>query len=207
MAQNAKDGGKRTFIIIQLPEPIDPKTTTGKAALAAGYNTIADITRDRVIRAAQQIRSTDTLNLNPTLDLGFRYFRLAESNFIPYTPTDTSTPELNLQPDNIREGRTDQHIIFQLMLTLKLPLSAKTEEKTLPGGTKSWHIAEGELVVITNDLTLQALHALADELKALKTTRDLKGVVILDRCFATQADLKANARKIFEDADIPLKTV
>src|SRR5699024_8179030 len=102
MSLNAKDGGNRKFIMVQLPEKTDEKSEAYKA----GYENIADIGKERIRRAGQKIleENKDKEGIE-NLDFGFRVLKLDSSNMkdVYYTPDDTDQNLLDLLEDNIKE--------------------------------------------------------------------------------------------------------
>ncbi|WP_455598328.1 site-specific DNA-methyltransferase [Cloacibacillus sp.] len=127
MQLNAEDGGKRKFIMVQLPEVCAEGTEAGKA----GYKTICEIGKERIRRAGAKIK-TDSPLTTQDLDVGFRVLKLDSSNMkdVYYTPEEFLTmaeKQHNLFGfmDNIKEDRSDEDLLFQVMLDLGIPLSAK----------------------------------------------------------------------------------
>lgn len=119
---NAKDGGHRKFIMVQLPE----KAAEGSATLKAGYKTICDVGEERIRRAGKKIREESPLTTKG-LDTGFRVFRVDSSNMkdVYYRPKDFKQGQLDLFADNIKEDRTPEDLLFQVMLDLGVMLSSK----------------------------------------------------------------------------------
>jgi adenine-specific DNA-methyltransferase len=129
--QNAKDSGQRKFILIQLPEACTDKTNAGKAALERGWSTIAEIGKERIRRAGAKIKADSPLTTQD-LDVGFRVLKLDSSNMkdVYYTPEEFLTmaeKQHNLFGfmDNIKEDRSDEDLLLQVMLDLGIQLSAK----------------------------------------------------------------------------------
>nr|WP_320192727.1 site-specific DNA-methyltransferase [uncultured Desulfobacter sp.] len=126
---NSEDAGKRKFIMIQLPEICDEKSE----AFKAGYKTIAEISKERIRRAGKKIKEE-----NPTtasdLDTGFRVLKIDSSNMadVYYTPDSVEQNLLTLQTDNIKEDRTSEDLLFQVLLDwgvdLTLPITKETIE-------------------------------------------------------------------------------
>ena len=211
LEQNAKDGGGRKFILIQLPEP------TGRE----DFPTIAEITKERVRRVVQKLLGEAAENSEkkkqPNLfssansapphapDLGFRVFKLAESNFKPWNaqlPKDSSTlmQQLELHIDHIREGRSPNDILYEILLKSGFPLTTLVETLTL-AGKQVYSVAGGALLIcLEPELTMEVIRAMA----AQKPER----VVCLDAGFAGNDQLKANAVQIFKTQGVPsFKTV
>ena len=145
MQLNAEDGGHRKFIMVQLPEVTDEKSEAYKA----GYKNICEIGKERIRRAGQKIlnecevRSVEsgvvnskfqTSNSklqtpNSKLDIGFRVLKLDSSNMkeVYYNPADYEPSLFNKLEDNIKEDRTPEDLLFQVMLDLGILLSSKIQ--------------------------------------------------------------------------------
>ncbi|MEE1221276.1 MAG: site-specific DNA-methyltransferase [Bacteroidales bacterium] len=130
MKLNAEDGGKRKFIMVQLPEKTDEKSEAYKA----GYKNICEIGKERIRRAGNKIKE-ELGEKAGNLDTGFRVLKLDSSNMedVYYTPEEF-TPELLFnERENIKEDRTNEDLLFQVMLDLGIELSAKIESKQIAG--------------------------------------------------------------------------
>lgn len=140
MQLNAEDGGKRKFIMVQLPEKTDEKSEAYKA----GYKNICEIGKERIRRAGKKIKEESPLTTQD-LDTGFRVLKLDSSNMqdVYYTPADFN--ERDLFEDNIKPDRTDEDLLFQTMIELGIPLSAKIEQQQIAGKTV-WNVSEGYLL-------------------------------------------------------------
>jgi len=203
---NKEDGGNRRFVLVQLPE------VTGYS----DYPTIADITKVRIRRAIQQIaqedeKSADQLTIpssEPSAtsqDLGFRVFRLAESNFKVWDATipheeGALARQLDLIADHLREGRRSEDILTEILLKSGFPLTTRMETMTLGEGTIC-SVAEGAMLIcLERRLTIEMIRAIANK----KPER----VVCLDLGFADNDQLKTNAVQIFKTKGITsFKTV
>lgn len=130
MQLNAEDGGNRKFIMVQLPEKCDEKSEAYKAR----YKTICDIGKERIRRAGKKIKEENPLTTQD-LDIGFRVLKLDSSNMedVYYKPEDYSQGFLESLEDNIKADRTPIDLLFQVMLELGKPLSAKIEEREIAG--------------------------------------------------------------------------
>jgi len=133
MQLNAENGGKRKFIMVQLPEPTDEKSEAHKA----GYKNISEIGKERIRRAGKKIKeeNKDKEGIED-LDIGFRVLKLDSSNMkdVYYTPQEYGQMNFDLEGfmDNIKPDRTDEDLLFQVMLELGIPLSAKiTQEENI----------------------------------------------------------------------------
>ncbi|MEG0691856.1 MAG: site-specific DNA-methyltransferase, partial [Oscillospiraceae bacterium] len=123
MQLNAEDGGKRKFIMVQLPEETDEKS----GAYKAGYKNICEIGKERIRRAAKKIAVE---NPDAIFDGGFRILKWGSSNMkdVYYTPAEYQSTLFNSLSDNIKEDRTPEDLLFQVMLDLGVELSSKIEE-------------------------------------------------------------------------------
>ena len=140
MQLNAEDGGKRKFIMVQLPEVTDEKSEAYKA----GYKNICEIGKERIRRAGKKIKEESPLTTQD-LDTGFRVLKLDSSNMqdVYYTPADFN--ERDLFEDNIKPDRTEEDLLFQSMIELGIELSAKIEKKEIAGKTV-WNVSDGYLL-------------------------------------------------------------
>ncbi|MCL2137768.1 MAG: site-specific DNA-methyltransferase [Coriobacteriia bacterium] len=127
---NADDGGDRRFILVQYPET----TVSGSEASKTGYNTIADIGKERIRRAGTKIKEETGL-LSENFDIGFRVLKIDSSNFEDRyaTPSETTQQSLSLQAKNIKLDRSAEDILFEILPALRIPLSARIEELTING--------------------------------------------------------------------------
>lgn len=120
MQLNTKDNGHRKFIMVQLPEPCDEKSEAYKA----GYKTICDIGKERIRRAGEKVRE-ESLLTTQNLDIGFRVFKLDDTNMkdVYYSAEEYSQTNLEDLENNIKEDRTDLDLLFGCLLDWGLPLS------------------------------------------------------------------------------------
>ncbi len=203
---NRKDGGNRKFILVQLPEPVDPESAAGKA----GFRTIADICKERVRRVIKRLAAEGEgrLDLNgdrATPDRGFRVYTLAESNFKPWHadgPKDSESLDKHMfeHVEHIREGRSEGDLLYEILLKSGFPLTTPVETLTL-AGKKVYSVAGGALMLcLERPLTMEVIRAIADK----KPER----VVCLDAGFAGNDQLKTNAVQIFKTKGVgSFKTV
>ena len=140
MQLNAEDGGKRKFIMVQLPEATDEKSEAYKA----GYKNICEIGKERIRRAGKKIKEESPLTTQD-LDTGFRVLKLDSSNMenVYYTPAEFN--ERDLFEDNIKPDRTEEDLLFQTMIDLGIELSAKIEQTQIAGKTV-WNVSDGYLM-------------------------------------------------------------
>jgi len=132
MQLNAADGGKRKFIMVQLPEPCDEKS----AAFKAGYTNICEIGKERIRLAAKKIREESGFTAND-LDLGFRVFKIDESNMndVYYSAGEYHQNMLSLLESNVKADRTDLDLLFGCLLEWGLPLSMPYTSEKVDGFT------------------------------------------------------------------------
>lgn len=152
--------GNRKYIMVQLPEPTDEKSEAYKA----GYKTISDIGKDRIRRAANQIKEElkDQPEVLEQLDLGFKVFKLDSSNIHTW---DTAPEELenNLFRDEvIKDDRTAEDVLYEVLLKYGLDLTYPIEEVTLDN-KKVYSVGAGQLIFCLDDgITRDTAQAIID---------------------------------------------
>lgn len=205
LQQNTEDGGNRRCILVQLPEPLNNPAD-------GPLRNIADICKERVRRVIKKLNDEDAAREPglfdenaPKQDRGFRVFKLAESNFKPWNadvPHDEKAliQQLELHIDHIRQDRTQEDILYEILLKSGFPLTAPVETLQLAGKTV-YSVAEGALFIcLERELTLELIRAMAE--------RKPERVVCLDEGFAGNDQLKANAVQIFKTKGVTsFKTV
>ena len=144
MKLNAEDGGNRKFIMVQLAE----ETEEGSEARKAGYKNICEIGKERIRRAGEKVKEEAGLQ-GQDLDIGFRVLKLDSSNMkdVSVTPSQIGTFNFDDVLDNVKEGRTDLDLLFQIMLNNSIPLSANIEEQTI-NGHKIYNVDDGDLIAV-----------------------------------------------------------
>lgn len=160
MKFNSEDGGNRKFIMVQLPEETDEKSDARKA----GFSTICEIGKERIRRAGKKIREDNPLTTQK-LDIGFRVLKCDTSNMkdVYYSPADYEMNLLDLMTDNIKEDRTPEDLLFQVMLDLGVELSSKIEE-TVIAGKKVFNVADGFLIACFDaNVTDETIKAIAQK--------------------------------------------
>ncbi len=146
MQLNAEDGGNRKYIMVQLPERCDENSEAYKA----GYKTICDIGKERIRRAGKKIKEENPSANN--LDIGFRVLKLDSSNMkdVYYKSSDYAQDLLSSLESNIKEDRTSLDLLFQVMLELGKPLSAKIEEQEI-AGKKVYVVDDDDMLIACFD--------------------------------------------------------
>lgn len=193
MQLNAEDGGHRKFIMVQLPEKTDEKSEAYKA----GYKNICEIGKERIRRAGKQIMQSVTsgagnlkgqgwgcgmpstqqewdYTIKNIIDVGFRVLKCDSSNMkdVYYNPDEVEQSLLSRLEDNIKEDRTPEDLLIQVMLDLGVLLSSKIEEKTI-GNCKVFNVAEGFLYAcFDSNISDEVVTAIAKEKPYYAVFRD-----------------------------------
>ncbi|MBZ0114478.1 MAG: site-specific DNA-methyltransferase [Thermoanaerobaculia bacterium] len=203
MEQNAKDGGHRRYILVQLPEPLDARSSDQKIAcefcdrLEKPRN-IAELTKERLRRAGQRARKKSPMFAG---DLGFRVFKLDRSNIRAWDPQPEDLEHALFDGvDHLLEGRTEQDVLYELLLKLGLDLCVPIEERTISG--KPVHsIGAGTLLVcLAKEIAADEVEALALGMAAWHEEQCPAGdttVVFRDSAFANDV-AKTNIAAILE---------
>ena len=188
MQLNAEDGGKRQFIMVQLPEVCDEKSDAYKA----GYQSIAEIGKERIRRAGLKIKTenADKAGIDH-LDIGFRVLKVDSSNMkdVYYTPDHLDQKDLFTLVDNIREGRSAEDLLFQVLLDWGVDLTLPITEETI-AGFKVLFVDENALAACFDTDINETF------IKALAARHPLR-VVFRDASFANDS-VKINIEQIFK---------
>ena len=159
---NADDHGEleRRFILVQIPEPLDPADKDQRAAaelcisLGKPIN-IAEVTKERLRRAASQVKQENSLFSG---DTGFRVFKLDASNIRAWNPNSEDLEQSLLeQLDHLDAGRTESDVLYELLLKLGLDLCVPIEHKTIAG--KSVHSVGGGVLMACLDTSITVADA------------------------------------------------
>jgi adenine-specific DNA-methyltransferase len=203
MYLNAEDGGNRKFICVQLAEPCEEESE----AFKAGYKTIADIGKERIRRAAKNIADEIEGNLKfdkNRLDLGFKVFRLDQSNFKQWRENVKTGEELKEQMrmfvDNVEKGAASEDMLFEIILkNSRFDLNVKVEKQSFDG-VDYYRLADGvEIVCLAPKITKK----LVDKVLAEKPER----FTCLDVAFKNNDQLKTNTALQMEAAKIEFKVI
>ena len=160
MQINSEDNGKRKFIMVQLPEKTDEKSEAAKA----GYKNICEIGKERIRRAGKKIKADSPLTAQD-LDTGFRVLKCDSSNMkdVYYNPAEIDISMFDNLVDNIKDDRTPEDLLFQVMLDLGVLLSSKIEE-TVIAEKKVFNVADGFLIACFDEkLTTETITAIAKQ--------------------------------------------
>ena len=196
MQLNAEDGGKRKYIMVQIPE----ETPQGSEARKAGYNTICDIGKERIRRAGAEIRrkmlgdrelplTSNDSSLTSKLDTGFRVLRVDSSNMEDVYFGPAATTQENLFVETVKSDRSELDLLFGCMVDWGVELSYPLRKEEVAG--KHLHIVnEGALVAcFDKDINLEVIGYIA----AMKPLR----VILRESCFEKDAD-KLNVYEQFK---------
>ena len=209
MQLNREDGGNRQYICVQMAEPCKPESE----AYRAGYRTIADIAMERIRRAGQQIRQDieterekqrEQLDLDdrtePEIpDLGFKVFRLSESNFKQWRAIDGANRQEWEQQmmdfiNPVAPNATAVNMVYELLLKNGKDLNSTIEDKNgyiLVNGT--------DMALVLEEITPEII----DGLLAAKPDK----VIVLDKLFEGNDQLKTNTALQMKDAGIQFRTI
>ena len=158
MQLNAEDDGHRKFIMVQLPETTGEKSEAYKA----GYQNICEIGKERIRRAAKKIAEEHP---DAKFDGGFRVLKCDSSNMkdVYYNPDQYEPSLFSKLEDNIKEDRTPEDLLFQVMLDLGVLLSGKIEETTI-AGKKVFNVEDNYLIAcFDEDITEETITAIAKQ--------------------------------------------
>ncbi|MBN6318843.1 site-specific DNA-methyltransferase [Escherichia coli] len=190
---NLKDNGSRRYIMVQLPELI----SASSEAYKSGYKTIAEISKERIRRAAAKIKQE-----NPDYqgDLGFKVLKLDSTNIKPWElDFDLTEQDLEDQISNIKHGREEEDVLYEVLLKYGLDLTLPITEHSV-AGHKVFDIGMGALMIcLSDDITLDVVEGIAklkDELNP-----EIMRVVFKDAGFADDV-VKTNAVQILKQAGI-----
>lgn len=163
MAQNSSDGDDRRYILVQLPEPLDPENTDHKAAArfcdsVGKPRTIAELTKERLRRAGAKVKVD---NPGTTADLGFRVYKLATSNLKTWAPGDDLEADLLSAADNLAPGRTEDDLLVELLLKRGIDLAEPSQTREIAGRTVH-AFGGGVMLACLGDVLVADAEALAD---------------------------------------------
>lgn len=198
---NKQDNGNRKFICIQLPEKCDKKSEAYKA----GYKSIAEIGKERIRRVIKKIKEEEESkepNLfsqdKPKQDLGFKVFKLQVSNFKIWRPKVKNEEELfeqlTFHTDPVDKNAKIENVLYELLLKSGIPVTARVEDK------EGYYLAnDGEIALMLEKVDENIIRSVIVE-KPQK-------VIILDRLFENNDQLKTNTALQMKDAGIDFRAV
>ena len=163
MTQNAADGGNRRYILVQLPEPLDPANKDQR--IAADFcdslgkpRTIAELTKERLRRSAAKVKGE---NPDTTADLGFRAYKLATSNLKAWVPGGDLEADLLSAADNLTPGRSEDDLLVELLLKRGIDLAEPSQTRVIAGRTVH-AFGGGVMLACLGDVRVADAEALAD---------------------------------------------
>ena len=197
MQLNAEDGGSRRFICVQLPEETDEKSEARKA----GFDTIAEIAKERIRRAGRQI--SDGLQDGSEIDTGFKVFKLAESGFKQWrqpgqADTEALQRELSLNIDSVLSETSSENLLYELMLRMGLKLTCKVSFSD-----DVYWVEDGDTGGLYAFLLERVDQGLIDAVLAKHPVK----VAALDRLFEGDDALKSNTVLQMKDAGVMFECV
>lgn len=192
MQLNAEDNGNRKFICVQLPE----KTNEKSEAFKAGYSTIAEITKERIRRAGSQI--LQNLGENQPFDVGFRVLKIDSSNIkdIYYQPEKLDKTMLDHMVSHIKEDRTAEDLLFQVMLDWGIELSLPIERKTIDG-SEVYFVAGNTLVACFDKFTMNVVNEIA-KVKPLRVV-SIELAIVHDQ---DKTNIKERFKQLSPDSEV-----
>ena len=180
---NAEDGGNRRWICVQLPELTDEKSEAYKA----GYRTIADIARERIRRAGAKIRADQAdklLSRSVPLDLGFRAYRVGDSNFKQWNELASNPEEIRQQAlanlDPLEESTTDDDLLTELLLKRGISPLVQIDQY------------DDFCFIPSEKLAICLAHSMTEELFTAILATKPSSIILLDRAFGNDINLKVN---------------
>lgn len=207
LSLNAKDAGKRKFILVQLPEPVDKESEAYKA----GYSTIAEIGKERIRRAGDKIKAElvekykvqqeqlltldENEAMNPSdLDIGFKVFKLDSSNIKKWNPdTDDLDGSLFDSIENFVDGRNELDVVYEIMLKYGIDLTLPIETYSV-GNKKIYSVGLGALMIcLDNEITTEVANEIVQLKKDLSP--EVMRVVFKDNGFKDDS-AKTNTKEI-----------
>ena len=185
MQLNAEDGGNRKFILVQLPESCDEKSDAYKA----GFKTICEIGKERIRRVGNKIKEDSS---GTRLDVGFRVFRIDESNMkdVYYHPTELEQQSLLDMVSNIKDDRTDMDLLYACLLDWGVELHLPHTSQVIDGCT---------VHNVDNGALMACFHAdVPDSVVRAMAAQHPVRAVFRDSAFASD-DAKINVTEIFKN--------
>jgi adenine-specific DNA-methyltransferase len=163
MAQNAADGGNRRYVLVQLPEPLDPAKAEQKTAAdfcdtLGKPRTIAELTKERLRRAGEKVKAD---NADADIDTGFRVYKLSSSNLKPWSPGDDLAGDLLDAAGNILPGRSEEDLLVELLLKTGIDLTLPAQTREIADCTVHM-LGGGTLIVCLSDVPAAQARALGD---------------------------------------------
>ena len=200
LRQNLADNSQRSYLLVQLPEPLDAGNSR---------RSLASLMIERVRAASGALSKTHPTLDSASLDSGFRCFALRKSNFTVWDAARTThegvAQQLEISVEHVIAGATERSMLVELLLKSGFPLTAPVESRNF-AGVKGFAVADDALVVCLSDaLTIGAVEAMVE--------LDPSMILLLDKGFGGSDELKVNALQTVRarnqrvGSDIALKVV
>lgn len=194
LSLNAKEGGNRRVLAVQLPEPCEETS----AAFKAGYETIAAISRERIRRVVEQIRDKADLASPAPANLGFKSFLLTPSNFKQWRGDGIDTPEqlaeqIQMFAKPEKDGAEVEHILYELLLKFGQELTTPIEVLDVAGG-KVFAIHQRKMLFVLDTFTEAMIQPMVDMRP--------REIIVIDGVFLDSDPLKSNLDLQCRDAGI-----
>ena len=217
MQQCAEDGVSRRFILVQLPETINPLKVSGEDAKKTAQNavdfldsigkkhTICEIGKERIRRAGVKIKSENATTA-PNLDIGFKVFKLDTSNLIPWNPNpEDIESSLLAVVDNAVPDRTADDLLYEILLKCNLPLTMSIEERKI--GDNTIRVVGGGKLMVCLDKSIPV--SVAEEMIRLRNEvyRPGAGMQVVFRDSGLTDKDKTNAIMVLKQAGVEEKAI
>lgn len=194
MHVNALTGKRLRYVVVQLPEAVNPKEKTGKAALKLGYETVADIACERLRRSGKKTKeeNADKEGIE-NIDIGFRVLKVDTSNMrdVYYNPDLLEQTQLTFLIDNIKPDRNDEDLLFQILLDWGVELDKPIERQAIDG--KTVYFVDGNALVACFDNN----QAVTEDFVKKLTERQPLRAVFRDAGFKSDS-VKINVEQVFK---------
>lgn len=186
LEKNSEDGCNRRFIMVQMPAELKE----GSKSNDLGFHTISDIARDRVRRAGEAVKERNATNA-PNLDVGFRVLKIDSSNMkeVYYAPDEVKQDQLELHTDNIKEDRTPEDLLFQVLVDWGVDLSLSIQQESI--AEKAVFFVDGNALAACFDPAISE-----DLVKEIAKRKPLRAV-FRDSSFGSDS-VKINVEQIFK---------
>ena len=194
MELNAEDGGNRQFILVKLPEPTDSKSEAYKA----GYKNICEIGKERIRRAGEKIIENGELKIE-NLDIGFKVFKLDSTNIKEWdsNPDNLEKSLLNYG-EFIKKGRSEEDLLYEILLKYGIDLTAPIEEKEI-NGKKVYIVGFGSLIIYFDEIDIEIAKEIVNLVKTYES--DFSVLVLKDDSFVSSQD-KVNIVEFFKQMNL-----
>ncbi|MCH8568327.1 MAG: site-specific DNA-methyltransferase [Balneolales bacterium] len=193
LTYNLRENHNLKFIMVQLPERLTKETDSAKA----GYETIAELARERIIRVLNQINKAES---NSRANSGFKVFKLDTSNIKPWDP-DFDQVQLSLEDtiENVKPDRTELDVLYEILLKYGLDIAMPIEEREVAGAKVYIGGAGAIILCLSANITLDVVEGITAIKKELQP--ELMRVVFRDGGFKNDV-VKTNAVQILKQSGI-----